>query len=279
MRIAASIAFAAAAAFVAHAPAGEAGESNSAVRLEAVIASGGAPLDDGVRVKISRLRGGESDAIVARSMSLPAEVSLPPGHYRATVAYRETRVRRDFTVTGEAGQRHVFDLRAGRIRLGLLPHLDGRVLARPASWRVVTYGRDSRGRRLQVATAVAARPEFLLPQGYYVVQATLNGSTLSHTVEVRSGRTYDYTLNLDAGALRVHTARAGDDSDVPVEWSVYAHGAAGGAQPLARGEGAERRFLLRQGRYRVVARAGERSGEADVTITPGRTRSVGVALR
>lgn len=246
------------------------------LHLDAVIAAGGQPLDAGARLAVRPLESGRAGAVVARRDALPAELALRPGRYRATIAYRDTKVRREFSVTEAPVQRHVFDLRAGLVRLGILPHMGGRTLERPVRWRVRTYGRDADGRRLTVAQATEARPEFLLSQGYYIAEAEVAGAKLSHAIEVKAGRSFEYTLTLNAGKLRV---RAGSDDDAAVSWSVYRQDAAEGEAPVQVARGPEGRFLLQAGRYRVVGQGGGQRGETAVAIEPGRIRLVDLPLR
>lgn len=246
------------------------------LHLDAVIAAGGQPLEAAADLTVRRLDAGRAGAVVARRDALPAELALRPGRYRATIAYRDTKVRREFTVTGEPAQRRVFDLHAGLVRLGILSHVGGRTLDRPVRWRLRTYGRDAAGRRLTVAEATEARPEFLLSQGYYVAEAEVAGTKVSHAIEVKAGRSFDYTLTLNAGTLRV---RAGADDDPAVSWSVYRQGAAEGEEPVQVARGPEGRFLLQAGRYRVVAQGGGERGETAVAIEPGRIRLVDLPLR
>lgn len=177
--------------------AGAAEEASRMIRLDVVVAAGGTPLRDPARLEIRPLENGRAGAVVARRDSVPTEVALAQGRYQATIAYRETRVRRTFAVNGEPRQRHVFNLRAGRIRLSLLNGPDLKALTRPVDWNVLTYGRDKQGRRLRVASATASQPEFLLSAGYYVVHAQVDGTEVTHSVEVTAGRSYDYAISLN----------------------------------------------------------------------------------
>ena len=127
-----------------------------------------------------------------------------------------------------------------------------------------------------VAEATEARPEFLVSQGYYMAEAEVAGTKVSHAIEVKAGRSFDYTLTLNAGTLRV---RAGAEDDAGVSWSIYRQDAAEGEAPVQVARGPEGRFLLQAGRYRVVAQGGGQRGETAVAIEPGHTRLVDLPLR
>ena len=82
----------------------------------------------------------------------------------------------------------------GTIRLRVIPHVGGKTVKAPIAWRVVTYGRDESGKRVEVAKLDGATPEFVLPAGWYIVHAQLPDQVIRHPVEVSAGRTFKYTL-------------------------------------------------------------------------------------
>ena len=82
----------------------------------------------------------------------------------------------------------------GTIRLRVIPEVGGKATRERIHWRVMTYGKDSTGRRQQVAEVTEATPELVLPAGWYVVHAEMKGKTIKHPVEVTAGKTFKYTL-------------------------------------------------------------------------------------
>ncbi len=82
----------------------------------------------------------------------------------------------------------------GTIRLRVIPEIGGKAMRDPIHWRVMTYGKDSNGKRHQVAEVTDSTPEISLPAGWYVVHAKVRGKTIKHPVEVTAGKTFKYTL-------------------------------------------------------------------------------------
>ena len=85
-------------------------------------------------------------------------------------------------------------LPVGTIRLRVIERVGGPVLKDPIKWRVMTYGRDDRGRRHLAAEVTAAAPELVLPAAWYIVYAQLPDQEIVHPVEVTARRTFKYTL-------------------------------------------------------------------------------------
>ncbi len=86
------------------------------------------------------------------------------------------------------------NLPIGTIRLRVIPEVGGRTMNAPIHWQVMTYGRDSSGKRHVVADLTEPTPELVLPAGWYVVHAQLPDKLIKHPVEVTAGRTFKYTL-------------------------------------------------------------------------------------
>jgi len=82
----------------------------------------------------------------------------------------------------------------GTIRLRVIPRVGGSTLHENISWRILTFGRDSNGKRQEVTTVTGATPELVLPAGWYVVHAQLKDQLLKHPVEVTANRVFKYTL-------------------------------------------------------------------------------------
>ena len=82
----------------------------------------------------------------------------------------------------------------GTIRLRMIREVGGRAMREPINWRIMTYGRDEKGRRQKVAEVTEATPELVLPAGWYIVHARTADKTIKHPVEVTAGKTFKYTL-------------------------------------------------------------------------------------
>ena len=82
----------------------------------------------------------------------------------------------------------------GTIRLRMIPEVGGKAMRERIRWRVMTYGKDAKGKRQQVADVTESTPELVLPAGWYVVHAEMKDKTIKHPVEVTAGKTFKYTL-------------------------------------------------------------------------------------
>ena len=96
-------------------------------------------------------------------------------------------------VVAQAGTQSA-NLPRGTVRLRVIPKVGARAMRAPITWRVMTFGRDSAGRRQLVTEVTEPTPSLVLPAGWYVVHAELPGQVLKHPVEVTAGRTFKYTL-------------------------------------------------------------------------------------
>lgn len=247
------------------------------VSLEAVIANGAKTLKDRISFTVSRFENGGVGPIVATAERSPAELSLPAGHYRVSTVYGDVAVDSNLEVASSA-VKHRVNLNAGWVRLKVIPHRGAKPMKGDVDWEILTYGRDASGKRHQVATASGPRPSLVLPEGFYLVRAKTRDARVKHTIEVTAGHTYKYTLNMNAGSLHTSalTQAGGLFSSEEVTWEVYRKG---GKKLLSKTTGATGSFTLREGSYRIVAVAGERTSSTDVAVRSGNSKKVNLTLR
>ncbi len=174
----------------------EAAAQSHTVRLDAVLASGGAPIEDSLDIAVWQVEGEGAPAVVAERHAAPAEVKLAPGRYRVVAEYRTARTVQDILVADQGAQRHVINLKAGEIELSLLPELRAKPIAGPLEWEIRRYARGSKAGR-KIAAIRAGRPQLLLSEGWYEVQVKHGGEAIEHVVEVAAGQRYDYTIVMD----------------------------------------------------------------------------------
>jgi len=172
---------------------GEAAEQSITVRLDAVLASGGAPIEDSLDLAIWKVEGAGAPAVIAERDAAPAEVKLDPGRYRVVAEYRTARTVQDILVADQGAQRHVINLKAGEIELSLLPELRAEPIAGPLEWEIRRYARGSKAGR-KIAAIRGGHPQLLLSEGWYEVQVKHDGEAIEHLIEVAAGQRYDYTL-------------------------------------------------------------------------------------
>ena len=166
------------------------------LRLEAVIAKGAKPLTELVSYKIYRLEPIANQGLVLEFLGPTTEMRLPIGRYRLITKLGHTTVYEDFELNG-APRHHVVDLNAGRINMRAVLKAGGAVIKKDLRWEIYSFGKDASGKRVLIAQARHSQTQFVLPVGFYVATAHLNGKQVRHTVEVNPGVTYDYTVVLN----------------------------------------------------------------------------------
>lgn len=166
------------------------------VRLDAVMAKGGAPIKDSMNVAVWSLNGSGPDGIVARRDAAPAEMSLEPGEYRVVAEYGAARRVQDIRVGDEPSQRRLINLNAGEVGLRLVKRVGGSTVRGPLDWRIHRYVRGA-GKGEQVARVRENQPHLLLREGWYEVEVSHRGQTRKHAIEAAAGQRYDYTLVLN----------------------------------------------------------------------------------
>jgi hypothetical protein len=174
----------------------DAAADSSTVRLDAVIAKGGAPIKDSMNFAIWSLNGGGNEGVVARRDAAPAEVSLQPGDYRIVAEYGAARRVQDIRVDDTPSQRRLINLNAGEVGLRLVERVGGKTVRAPLDWEIRRYSRGA-GKGEKVVTVRQERPHLVLREGWYEVEVRHGGKTRKHAIEVGAGQRYDYTLVLN----------------------------------------------------------------------------------
>ena len=179
----------------------------------------------------------------------------------------------------ESGQGRAED-GLGWVRLQVVPHGGAAPLTSDIDWKILTFGRDASGRRQLVAEAKDPQPELALPEGFYLAQAQTRDALVKHTIEVAAGRSYSYTLDMNAGAVAVSAVRGRGGPPVreAVDWQVFKAGDTAFSQAVTTRRAADGRFLLRQGRYVILARQGQWQGRANVEVRAGNERRLTIEL-
>lgn len=122
----------------------------------------------------------------------PGRVSLPEGRYVLRAQLDQFVKEESLYVKGPTN--HVVALDVGFATLALIPQIGANPYRRNVAWRVLTWRKDRNGNRQLLAVLDGSRPQIALPEGFYMVEATYDGSLTRHTIEINRGRTYNYTL-------------------------------------------------------------------------------------
>lgn len=247
------------------------------IKLEAVIANGAKPLKDRISFTVSKIENGAIGPIVATAEKSPTELKLPAGQYRVATVYGDVTVDSNLVVAATT-VKHRVNLNAGWVKLKVIPHRGAKPVKGDVAWDILTYGRDASGKRHLVATANGPRPNLVLPEGFYLVRAKTRDAKVKHTIEVTAGTTYKYTLNMNAGSLRASALNhaGGLFAADEVTWEIYRKG---GKKLVTEITGSTGAFMLREGSYTVVARAGEMTSTTDVSVRSGNTKKINLTLR
>jgi hypothetical protein len=130
----------------------------------------------------------------------------------------------------------------------------------------------------RVASVSAPQQDFVLPAGQYIIRASYNGTTADLVVPVEAGITYKYTINLYAANVKFAPVGAkGED----IVWSVFKEKPdPNGNRVLVQTQtGNSPVMLLREGRYIVAARQGNKGGELPLVVSAGTKPTVKVTLQ
>lgn len=170
---------------------GQAAGAKQPVSLTAVVVRGAKPLP-GASFTVTPL-GGVGDPVTVTAREGSASLDLPVGRYRVEASYGDAKVAREILIDRSPVSR-VFDLRAGTVHLKLIKSVGGPTMNSGVAWEILTFGKDSQGKRHRVTGSDQAQPRFVLPHGWYLARATRGTQVVKHTIEVTAGQTYKYTV-------------------------------------------------------------------------------------
>ncbi len=222
----------------------------------------------------------DSDETVSASIvhSGAADVVLPPGSYKVTIA--DSAIRRLENVALTAGQAKTIDavLDAGRLELSAAG-ADGALLD-DVTYRISADDPESADGRRDVARARAARPAFTLPAGTYYVEASSGAGRVRDRVAVGAGEIITRTLALPLVGVKLSAEIAGSPAGFG-QGLVYRIAELDGDQrEVVRSLQPTIETALLPGRYRIAARldAHHITAEREVTIEAGKPAIIVLAI-
>lgn len=252
--------------------------------LNAVVIAGAQPVVEPMlwTVTVPSKVKGQPDEIVATQTAATPQFQLPPGHYRVSAQYGDAKISEELDVIA-GDNRRTFDLKAGVIRMELIPYQGAKPVQDPITWEVYRYAQGDVNESLRLAAATAPQQRFILSDGHYIVRARYGSTVTDLVVPVPAGTNFKYTVNLYAGKA-IMSALSHQTNKLykkDVTWSVYrAKPDASGQRTLVATETApEFTFQLREGHYIVVGQAGDLVGEMPFEVKAGKTEKVRVVLR
>ena len=177
------------------------------VRLSAVLAEGGRPLERGVAFKVfEAAQSPEGHRRYLTGSSQPyssAWFALPPGRYFVTAEYLDTSAKASVDVTPGGATQQVLNLRAGFLRVNAV-RADTNEAISGVAYDV--YGEPDVEERRKRITGSAHQSQtsarFLVPAGRYLVTATHSAGTAREETAITAGQTQSLQMRLIPAAKR-----------------------------------------------------------------------------
>lgn len=256
-------------------------EATGVLKLTGVVAAGAKALKEPIRWTVVRpASDGKPMVAVALATEAQPTVKLAPGRYIVEAIWKGMSIQQDVMVPAGRPLTQVINFNAGTIRLKMIPNSGAPAIASPVQWELFFMrkgagGKPSDADRVFIVTAPVH--EFTMPQANYIVRASYAGVIADLVVPVEAGRTYKYTINLYAGRVGFSASGGGDN----ILWQIYKAkpDATGKRELVSTQTGAAPTGLLREGKYVVVATAGDMVGEKFFEVRAGNSSKVRVILK
>jgi hypothetical protein len=206
---------------------------------------------------------------------------LPAGEYVAEARYGDATVRREFALT--AGSRHSVELplNAGHVAVSATFGDSGEAAEGVRFEILRATGDPSAPWAVAASSDAAADVTFVLPAGHYRARAVLDRAEAQVDVTVNAGDEQAIELAIPAGELLVYATLAGREDALLDSWFGIVGDDANGDLPGVgelRGPDNLVSFILPAGEHRVLARHGESSGMATVTVEAGSRETLALDL-
>jgi hypothetical protein len=248
------------------------------VKLQAVIVQGAKALKDDISWSIAPI--GEDGTPKQTVKKAAPEVQLLPGRYRVTAVLDHATVTKEITVTDAAKHELVFD--AGWARFQMVPSRKAKPLDENVQWQIFRYSKSGVDESRKLVELVAPSVQLALPVGWYSVRAKYQGIVSNMVAEVKAGILYKYTVVAYAGKVRFAAVDAkGKAVKKDVVWTIERVSKSQGGKrlPVTTDQTAAPNLLLGEGKYVVVAKAGDLIGETPFDIEADREKKVTVKLK
>ena len=248
------------------------------VKLQAAIVQGAKALKDDISWSIAPI-GGDGTPKQTVKKAAP-EVELLPGRYRVIAVLDHATVTKEITVTDAAKHELVFD--AGWARFQMVPTRKAKPLDEKVQWQIFRYSKSGVDESRKLVELVAPSVQLALPVGWYSVRAKYQGIVSDMVAEVKAGILYKYTVVAYAGKARFAAVDAkGKAVKKDIVWTIERVSKSQGGKrvPVTTDQTAAPNLLLGEGKYVVVAKAGDLIGETPFDIEADREKKVTVKLK
>ncbi|MCL4766810.1 MAG: hypothetical protein KJZ80_11290 [Hyphomicrobiaceae bacterium] len=238
------------------------------LRLAAVLADGGEPLEEPVEWRVFRA-GDASAAAVAEAVEASPRLALAPGTYVVEARRGLAESRQQVEVAAGRPTRATVVLNAGVVRLS--PPFAGASTAAVVSLEERREGGAGDGRVLWLGPA--RDRQLVVPAGSYRLVLQDRQFRAERTIVVPSGSRGEPPLGSGAGRIRLQArdhAQAGQPADL-VLFRILEDdpSAADGRREVARSATAAPQFTLPAGTYHLVARKGAAEIRELIALRPG----------
>jgi len=257
------------------------GADAGTLSMTGVITKGAKAITEPISWTVTRLSGDCRGQVVASKTAPQLTLPLDPGNYRIRAQYDAAETSTQITIGKQQKLKQEIDFHAATVTFRMIPHSGAPAIDEPVSWKVYQYVSGNGGIGRQVGEGVAPHQRFMLREGAYVVRATYSDTVTDLVVPVKAGEAFNYTLNLYSGQV---VLKALDKKKNAVNGRVvyeiaHAHpGADGKNEVVATRTSPDEPLLLREGKYIVTARAGDKTGKTTVDVKAGKTKSVVVTI-
>ena len=172
------------------------------LRLTAVLADGGKPLEVGVAYAVYTAardtEGNRKRVTHSNEFTGPPRLPLPAGRYFVTAEHGSASADVEVEVTPAKVTQQILNLRAGILRLTAVLSNGGKPLDRGVAYTIYTAARDAEGNRKRVtySNEFTGPPRLSLPAGRYFVTAEHSGGNASAETVITAGGTQDIQLRI-----------------------------------------------------------------------------------
>lgn len=211
------------------------------------------------------------------------EFSLAPGQYAITVRHGNAARTHIVTVPAQ-GLTQTLSLNAGVLNFKMIPYTGGKEIKDNITWEVLQWAGKGRKDHAKFATKVAPRTQFILPHGSYVVRTTYNKVSAEMVISVMPGSYYEYIVNLYSADVTLTASAAKGRKIGPndlVTWQIQRSTANsdGTYDIVGVNSGKTSNMTLREGKYMVIAQAGNLKGQTSLEVKAGKKQKINVVLQ
>lgn len=252
------------------------------VTINATMGQDGVPLTEPVDWTVTKLdkNGKPEKKPVVTETAAVLKAKLKPGQYQVVAKAKSVSAKQTFTV-GKTPVLRTVTLGTAEVSIKMITSKGRKPVKEAIKWELLTYvkGEPDKGKLLDTVNAPTA--SFTVPAGGYVIRATYEGMTADLVVPLKAGQSYDYTLNLYAGYGEGKAYNGKNRIMQDVIWKVVREkpNEKGEHDLVAEGKGPEVKFMLREGKYLLIANFGKMWGTEKLNVTAGQNETVRVKVK